>query len=87
MIHYTIILEDIVMTATEVVENDERVIYVHVCDNVTGENGRVIWSKEQFKAVMFILANDDDQNPSQYAWYKTAEPALDKLPKNCRMIP
>lgn len=90
MIHFTMILEDLILTATEVIENDDeivRTIHVHVCDSLSGENGKAIWTKEQWQAVLHLIANDDESGPMVDHWYKIAETAMQMIPRSCRIIP
>ena len=101
MIHFTMILEDLVLTSTlrtidsEDGENDRQYAYdIHACDNLTGESGKATWTQDQWRAVMIILANDDndrwgldDQSMEQKRLYNIAKPAVAMLPDSCRPIP
>lgn len=94
MIHITMILEDLVLTSTLRMINSEdepsQVFDVHVCDGMTGESGKATWTKDQWRAVMTILVDDDDQSmgvDQQKRLYDIAEPAVAMLPDSCRPIP
>lgn len=90
MIHFTCILEDCVLTATLRYEDESYVYDVSVCDNLSGDTGKAIWTKAQWSAVM-ILVNDDESLIESTSIlskiYEIAETAVAMLPKNCRLIP
>lgn len=94
MIHFTMILEDLVLTATfrqiENVDNFTQVVDIHVCEGLHGISGKATWTKEQWQAVHLLIADGDDNvmglaKTSQL--YTIAEPAIAMLPKDCRPIP
>lgn len=94
MIHFTMILEDTVLTATfRQIQNDDsytQVVDVQVCDNFTGDFGSATFTKEQWTAIHLLIANADDHNldPNTVAdLYAIAEPAITMLPQSCRPIP
>ena len=93
MIHYTMVLEDCVLVVTYR-RNDagtlDDEIYVQATDILSGETGKAIWTKEQWQAVMMLIADGDDriigQGNIKYL-YSIAEPAVNMLPASCRPIP
>jgi len=97
MIHFTMILEDTVLTATlrqiEGLDAYGQVIDINVCDNLTGESGKATWTKEQWQAVHLLIAYADENNSLGMAanfvshLYAIAEPAIAMLPQSCRPIP
>ncbi len=88
------ILEDLVLISTLRMissENGEssQVFDIHVCDGMTGESGKATWNKDQWRAVMMLLADDDDELGvvMRKGLYDIAEPAIAMLPDICRPIP
>lgn len=98
MIHFTMILEDLVLTATfrQIPEvgmdcgNDSwvSVVDINVSDGLTGESGKATWTKDQWLAVHLLIANADEDKLSELGrFYAIAEPAIAMLPQSCRPIP
>ena len=95
MIHFTMILEDTVLTVTlrqiQVGDEYRQAVDIQVCDNFTGESGSATWTFEQWQAVHLLIANADDPNllgANKIAdLYAIAEHAIDMLPQSCRPIP
>ena len=95
MIHFTMILEDTVLTATlrqiQVGDEYRQAVDINVCDNFTGDCGFATWTFEQWQSVHLLIANADDPDLlgtiKVQTLYAIAEPAIDMLPKSCRPIP
>lgn len=94
MIHFSLILEDTILNATvryqKGSEPDPYVVDVVACDNLSGESGKAIWTKEQWQAVLLLIADADDQILGVMvikALYEIAKPAIEMLPESCRPIP
>lgn len=83
------ILEDLVLVTT--VRNDETgVIDVHACDTLTGESISDTWTREQYRAVMFLITDGDDNilgSKIISEFYKIAENATVGWPNSCRPFP
>ena len=94
MIHFTMILEDTVLTATlrqiQVGDEYRQAVDIQVCDNFTGESGSATWTFEQWQAVHLLIADADDNvlgSNKVSELYAIAEPAIAMLPQSCRPIP
>lgn len=86
MIHSTMILEDLVLVTT--VRNS--VIDVYACDNLTGESIKDTWTREQYRAVMFLIADADDNilgSTLINEFYEIAITAIVGWPNSCRPFP
>lgn len=86
MIHSTMILEDLVLVTTV----DANVIHVHACDTLTGTSIRDTWTKEEYRAVMFLIIDGDDNilgSTMINELYKIAENAIVGWPNSCRPFP